>query len=40
MGLTYVTVKLSAPAGSRRPYSPSFIVDNGATDSLAPAKAL
>jgi hypothetical protein len=40
MGLTYVTVKLTAPAGSRRSYSASFLVDTGATDSMAPAKEL
>ncbi|MBV8781165.1 MAG: clan AA aspartic protease [Phycisphaerae bacterium] len=40
MGLTYVTVKLSAAAGSRRPYSASFLVDTGATDSMAPVSAL
>ena len=39
-GLTYVTVKLTAPAGSRRPYSASFLIDTGATDSMAPAKEL
>jgi clan AA aspartic protease len=40
MGLTYVTVKLTAPAGSRRSYSASFLVDTGATDSMAPARQL
>jgi clan AA aspartic protease len=40
MGLTYVTVKLTAPAGSRRSYSASFLVDTGATDSMAPAREL
>jgi clan AA aspartic protease len=40
MGLTYVTVKLTAPGSSRRSYSASFLVDTGATDSVAPAKEL
>src|SRR5438067_2243507 len=40
MGLTYVTVRLSAAAGSRRHYSAPFLVDTGATDSMAPARAL
>jgi clan AA aspartic protease len=39
MGLTYVTVTLRAP-GARRKYAASFLVDTGATDSLAPAAEL
>ena len=39
MGLTYVTVMLKAP-GARRKYEASFLVDTGATDSLAPAAEL
>jgi hypothetical protein len=40
MGLAYVTVKLTAPAGSRRSYSACFLVDPGATDSMAPGREL
>ena len=41
VGLTYVTVELSAPdARKRRPYSASFLVDTGATDTFAPGKRL
>ena len=40
MGLPCVTVKLTAPAGSRRSYSASFLVDTGATDSMAPGREL
>jgi clan AA aspartic protease len=40
MELPCVTVKLTAPAGSRRSYSASFLVDTGATDSMAPAHEL
>jgi clan AA aspartic protease len=36
MGLTYVTVALRAP-GARKRYEANFLVDTGATDSLAPA---
>lgn len=37
MGLTYVTVRLSAAVKSRRHFTASFLVDTGATDSFAPA---
>jgi clan AA aspartic protease len=40
MGLTCVTVKLTAPGGSRRSYSGYFTVDTWATDSMAPAREL
>jgi clan AA aspartic protease len=40
MGLTYVTVRLSPDARSRKGYSAEFLVDTGATDTMAPAKAL
>src|SRR4051812_15462490 len=40
MGLTYVTVRLSSAAGSRKHYTAEFLVDTGATDSMAPAKQL
>ena len=40
MGLTYVTVRLSAVAGSHKRFSAEFLVDTRATDSMAPAKAL
>ena len=40
MGLTYVTVRLSADLNSRKYYSSEFLVDTGATDTMAPAKAL
>jgi clan AA aspartic protease len=39
MGLTYVTVSLNA-AGYRKKYEASFLVDTGATDTLAPAAEL
>ena len=39
MGLTYVTVALKA-AGGRKRYQADFLVDTGATDTLAPAAAL
>jgi len=39
MGLTHVTVAL-APAPGGPPYQADFLVDTGATDSLAPASAL
>ncbi len=37
MGLTYVTVALSIPGSSGARYSTQFLVDTGATDTLAPA---
>jgi clan AA aspartic protease len=40
MGLTYVTVRLSPAKGSRKFYQGLFLVDTGATDSVAPASAL
>lgn len=40
MGLTYVTVQLSSPVGKRKPYRAQFLVDTGATDSMAPGSAL
>jgi clan AA aspartic protease len=40
MGLTYVTVRLSADVLSRKHFTASFLVDTGATDTFAPAKAL
>ena len=39
MGLTYVTVALKVP-GAKRKYEANFLVDTGATDSLAPAAEL
>ena len=39
MGLTYVTVALKA-AGGRKKYQSNFLVDTGATDTLAPAAEL
>jgi clan AA aspartic protease len=39
MGLTYVTVALKAP-GARKRYEANFLVDTGATDSLAPSAEL
>ncbi len=39
MGLTHVTVTLKA-AGSRKKYQSDFLVDTGATDTLAPAVEL
>jgi clan AA aspartic protease len=39
MGLTYVTVVLKA-TGGRKKYQANFLVDTGATDSLAPAAEL
>ena len=39
MGVTYVTVTLKA-AGGRKKYQANFLVDTGATDSLAPAAEL
>jgi len=40
MGLTKVTTKLSNPAAPGRSYEALFLVDTGATDSLAPAEEL
>jgi clan AA aspartic protease len=40
MGLTHVTVTLRSPARRRKPYRARFLVDTGATDSLAPSDAL
>jgi clan AA aspartic protease len=39
MGMTYVTVSLNA-AGHRKKYQTNFLVDTGATDTLAPAEQL
>ena len=39
MGLMHVTTSLRAP-GARKKYVADFLVDTGATDSLAPATAL
>ena len=39
MGLTYVTDALKVPGGKKR-YQANFLVDTGATDSLAPAGEL
>ena len=40
MGLTHVTVRLRTFAGSNGGYEADFLVDTGATDSLAPAAEL
>jgi clan AA aspartic protease len=40
MGLTYVTVRLSPDLNSRKHFTAEFLVDTGATDSMAPAKSL
>ena len=40
MGLTYVTVRLSSSPTSRKHFTAEFLVDTGATDSMAPAKLL
>jgi clan AA aspartic protease len=40
MGLIHVTVTLRGTAKSRRKYEASFLVDTGATDSMAPAAKL
>lgn len=40
MGLTYVTVRLSPGADARKHYTAEFLVDTGATDSMASGKAL
>lgn len=39
MGLTYVSVSLNA-SGRRKKYEADFLVDTGATDTLAPADEL
>ena len=40
MGLVYVPVSVKARERSRRTYTARFLVDTGATDSMAPASAL
>ena len=40
MGLTYVTVSLKAPGSNAEHYEALFLVDTGATDSMAPASEL
>jgi clan AA aspartic protease len=40
MGLTYVTVTLRSLGAKRKKYEANFLVDTGATDSLAPAAEL
>jgi clan AA aspartic protease len=40
MGLNHVTTTLRARERARKKYSADFLVDTGATDSLAPAKEL
>src|SRR5437870_4054277 len=40
MGLIYVTVRLSSTLNSRKQFSAQFLVDTGATGTMAPAKAL
>jgi clan AA aspartic protease len=40
MGLTHVTVALSNPGDRTRKWEGLFLVDTGAIDSMAPAKAL
>ena len=40
MGLTHVTVRLKSLAGPNGGYEADFLVDTGATDSLAPAAEL
>lgn len=40
MGLIHVTVELRAERKSRRKYQADFLIDTGATDSMAPAAAL
>ena len=40
MGLTHVTVTLRASERSRKKYEAEFLVDTGATDSMAPAAKL
>lgn len=40
MGLTYVTVSLKVPGAESGGYEGLFLVDTGATDSMAPASEL
>jgi clan AA aspartic protease len=40
MGLTHVTVKLRSSASAEQVYEALFLVDTGATDSMAPASKL
>jgi clan AA aspartic protease len=40
MGLMHVAVRVKARQGSRKTYRRKFLVDTGATDSMAPASAL
>lgn len=40
MGLIHVTVSLTASPSSRKKYRTEFLVDTGATDSMAPASKL
>lgn len=40
MGLTYVTVSVKATRDASKKYEALFLVDTGATDSMAPAKEL
>lgn len=40
MGLMRVTVALTAMPGARKKYQADFLVDTGATDSMAPASRL
>ena len=40
MGLTYVTVSLRVPGTTNGTYEALFLVDTGATDSMAPGSAL
>lgn len=40
MGLTHVTVSLKVPGSSNGGYDALFLVDTGATDSMAPASEL
>jgi clan AA aspartic protease len=40
MGLTYVTVRLSTDLKTRKHFTAQFLVDTGATDSMAPGKLL
>jgi clan AA aspartic protease len=40
MGLTYVTVSLKPPGSDRSSYEALFLVDTGATDSMAPVSEL
>ena len=40
MGLTYVTVSLKVPGAENGGYEGLFLVDTGATDSMAPASEL